>query len=208
MESWVVGNNAAPRPQRRRTGAGEEGDLEQVKQLAVSAAELALMTASTVRVHDAALLRTWMLPASTTYAEAGIHAGKEYHAAVKAAGRAHGLGSPHLHVWASLIMTAKNDSSLQQGEKEAITAHANSVTDPKDLETQVTVCNIRPAFNKEWVRVQFKVSPEIEQIAKIIESAFLKAGGEQKYGIAPRGPRERKVAEMLESLGVRAQDRE
>ena len=105
-------------------------------------------------------------------------------------------------------MTAKNDSSLQQGEKEAITAHANSLTDPKDLETQVTVCNIRPAFNKEWVRVQFKVSPEIEQIAKIIESAFLKAGGEQKYGIAPRGPRERKVAEMLESLGVRAQDRE
>ena len=125
-------------PQGRRAGAGGEGDLEQVKQLAVSVAELALMTASTVRVHDAALLRTWMLPASTRYAEAGIHAGKECHAAVKAAGRAHGLGSPHLHVWASLIMTAKNDSSLQQGEKEAITAHANSVTDPKDLELSAT----------------------------------------------------------------------
>ena len=120
------------------------------------------MTAFIIRVHDAILLRIWILPASATYAEAGIHAGKECYAAVKAAGRAYGLGNPPLHIWASLIMTAKNDSSLQQGEKEAITADANSVTDPKDLETQVIVCNIRPAFNKEWVRVQFKVSPEIE----------------------------------------------
>ena len=59
---------------------------------------------------------------------------------------------------------------------------------PKDLETQVTVCNIRPAFNKEWVRVQFKVSPEIEQIAKIIESAFLKAGGRAEVRYRPKGP--------------------
>ena len=182
--------------------------MEQVKRLAVSAAELALMTASTVRVHDAALLRTWMLPASSTYAEAGIQAGKDYHAAVKAAGRAHGLGSPHIHVWASIIMTAKDDNGLQQSEKETILTHASSVADPKDLETQVTVCNIRPAFNKEWVRVQFKVNPETEQVAKIVEAAFLKTGGEQKHGIAPRGPRERKVAEMLESMGVRTQDRE
>ena len=34
---------------RRRTGAGGEADLEQVKQLEVSAAELALTTAATVR---------------------------------------------------------------------------------------------------------------------------------------------------------------
>lgn len=105
-------------------------------------------------------------------------------------------------------MTAKNDNGLQQSEKETIMAHANAVTDPKDLETQVTVCNIRPAFHKEWVRVQFKVNPETEPVAKIVEAAFLKVGGEQKHGVAPKGPRERKVAEMLETLGVRTQDRE
>ena len=54
--------------------------------------------------------------------------------------------------------------------------------------------------------MQFKVNPETEQVAKMVEAAFLKAGGEQKHGIAPRGPRDRKVAEMLESVCVRTQD--
>ena len=84
-----------------------------------------------------------------------------------------------------------------------VTSHANSVTNPKDLETHVLVCNMRPAYNKEWIKVQFKVSPEVENLAKIIEAAFLKAGGEQKHGVAPKGPRERKLAELLEGIGAR-----
>ena len=203
MDKWLVGNGVEPRKQRRRTGAGGESDLEQVKQLAVSAAQLAMATAATVRVYDAALLRTWMLPATSTYAVNGMQAGKEYHSAVKAAGRSHGMGSPHLHIWASIIMTAKSDSGLQDPDKEMVTSHANSVTNPKDLETHVLVCNMRPAYNKEWIKVQFKVSPEVENLAKIIEAAFLKVGGEQKHGVAPKGPRERKLAELLEGIGAR-----
>lgn len=203
MDKWVVGSSAEPRAQRRRTGAGGEADLEQVKQLAVSAAELALNTAATVRVHDAALLRTWLIPAASQYAVAGLQAGKDYHEAVKAAGRSHGLGSPHLHVWASMVVAAKADPSLKEHEKAEVVNHASAVTDPKELETLVTVCNIRPAYNKEWVRVQLKVTQPLETIVQVLEAAFRAAGGEQKHGIAPRGPRERKVSELLEGMGVR-----
>ena len=204
MEKWVAGGSAEPRSQRRRTGAGGEADLEQVKQLAVSAAELALSKAATVRVHDAALLRTWMPPASSQYAVAGLQAGKGLsRSSVTSAGRSHGLGSPHLHVWASLAVTAKSDPSLKETEKAEVTTHANAITDPKELEAMVLVCNMRPAYNKEWARVQLEVEQPVEPIAQALEAAFRNVGGEQKHGTGPRGPLERKVTELLEGMGVK-----
>ena len=40
-------------------------------------------------------------------------------------------------------------------------------------------------------------------IAQALEAAFRNVGGEQKHGTAPRGPRERKVTELLEGMGVK-----
>ena len=172
-------------PPRRGTGAGGEADLEQVKQLAESAAELALSTEATVRVHDATLLRTWMVPALSQYAVSGLQTGKDYHEAVKNAGCSHGLGSPHLHVWAALTMTAKSDRFLKESKQAEWKTHATTTTNPKELDTLVTVCNMRPASNKEFGRLQLKITPLVECIAAIFETAFRHLGGEQKHGIAP-----------------------
>ena len=119
------------------------------------------------------------------------------------AGRSHGLGSPLLHVWASLVVTAKSDPSLKETEKAEVTTHANAITDPKELEAMVLVCNMRPAYNKEWVRVQLKVEQPVEPIAQALEAACRNVGGEQKHGTAPRGPLERKVTELLGGMGVK-----
>ena len=144
-----------------------------------------------------------MVPATSVYAVAGINAGKDYHQQVKALGRSHGLGSPHLHVWASLVVTAKTDKALTEPQRTQISEHADSVTDPKDIETLVVACNMKPAYNTEFVRMQLKVHAEAEPLTAILECALQKAGGEQKHGIAPRGPKERKVVELLELMGVK-----
>ena len=91
---------------------------------------------------------------------------------------------------------------LKETEKAEVTTHANAITDPKELEAMVLVCNMRPAYNKEWVRVQLKVEQHAELIARALEASFRNVGGEQKHGTAPRGPRERKVTELLEGMGV------
>ena len=98
---------------------------------------------------------------------------------------------------------AKADQALSEQQRAVMAEHAASVTDPRELETKVTVCNMRPAYNKEFVRMQLKVHSESEPLAEILEYALAKAGSEQKHGVAPRGPRERKVAELLESMGVK-----
>ena len=56
-------------------------------------------------------------------------------------------------------------------------------------------------INKEFVRLQLKVTPPVESIAATLETAFRHLDGEQKHGIAPRGPRER---ELLEGMGLKA----
>lgn len=102
----------------------------------------------------------------------------------------------------SLVVTAKCDPSLKETKKAEVTTHANAITDPKELEAMVLVRNMRPAYNKEWVRAQPKVEQHVELMAQAFEAAFRNVGGEQKHGTAPKGPRERKVTELLEGMGV------
>ncbi|CAK0805762.1 unnamed protein product, partial [Prorocentrum cordatum] len=57
----------------------------------------------------------WLVPATSKPFAAGLEAGKEYGKAVRAAGKKHGLGSPHVHVAMATLRSLHDEIDGEQG---------------------------------------------------------------------------------------------
>ncbi|CAE8591349.1 unnamed protein product [Polarella glacialis] len=177
-----------------------QGSLsEQFKKLAVANAKLSMHLASKSRLHDAALLRTVLLPKSHPVAEAMASAGIDFDRRQKL-GELAGI-PPHLIIWRAAITAAL---ALEQGsatDKEVLSQHVAAITSPDLLTNRVHCCRATSAFQPNTTKVTLSVSADrlitLESLVRIL----IASGGDLKLGAPWRSTHERELAKIFIELG-------
>jgi len=139
-----------------------------------------------------------------------IATGKAYNTTVKKAGPKHKLGSPHLHIFAAWIRNLKRREELQHtyhsGKEEDDMTTLEAYTEKGavgyntiSLEEEVKLAKCTKQYDEDWYTVQFSApsGTESEKICKLLYAVIQEDGGIAKHNIAPKGPRERRLAMLL-----------
>ena len=100
--------------------------------------DLSLMTlqnSASIRQLNAAVYSMGILPGKLKCIQASLKAGKAYSAAVKAAGKGHLMGSPHLHKGLAFLEGLQEDELIQQ--------HATLQQELKNLAQAFNTCSVQ-----------------------------------------------------------------
>ena len=211
---------AAASKTKPRTKIAATADLAE----ATSAiAKLTLQNTALIRELRGTVWTTFILPATHPAAAAGLVAGRNYDADVRAAGKQHTLGAPHLHVAAAFF-----DAAATHAEEAGASVNPNVRTYLRDFWAQ-----FKEKSKEEWARVitYFRVrkvqwreegddkvilsyhiggvaswsqkelaSLDGVSLATALREFLLSTGGEEKSGAPPRGATERKAQAVLQDL--------
>jgi hypothetical protein len=155
-----------------------------------------------MRQHEAVILTTIALPSTMPEAVAMKAAGIAYNQQAQALGKSHGLGSPHLRVWAALVMTLIKKKEISQQLAEALKAHAAAATTPMEIGSLVLHCRMTQMKNSERSKLQIAVALALTPTWSLMLQHLLGCGGELLLGSAPRGPHIREIQKTLMSMNA------
>mmetsp|Transcript_32454 Transcript_32454/g.52222 ORF Transcript_32454/g.52222 Transcript_32454/m.52222 type:complete len:209 (-) Transcript_32454:317-943(-) len=177
-----------------------QGNLsEEFKKLAVANAKLSMHLASKSRLHDAALLRTVLLPKSHPVAEAMSAAGSDFNKRQKL-GELAGI-PPHLFIWRAAINAAMAVEQASATDRELLAQHVAAITSPDLLTNRVHCCRATSAYQPNTTKVTLSVSNELLIMLDSLIRVLIASGGELKLGAPPRSTHERELAQILIELG-------
>ena len=186
-------SSSGARRQRTQLTEGQE-------ELLVAVAKQSLSSAARVRLLQAAALQTLICLKSAKFIERVLVAGGLYHEKTKGV-KNHGAGAPDVWLWAAAVEQALADPSVVGDQRELLQLHYNNQKDPKMLEGVIKVFRISRAFDKTKKKVEISVCSSIQQEKNIVLQSMLAAGAELLTGVAPRGPQERTIARVLQTMG-------
>ena len=110
-------------------------------------------------------------------------------------------GSKHVFIGGALLMTAMAElGTLKQDVHERLTARYRGMdtTTTEFLVDDIRICTWRLFREKTHGGLEFKLHPELEDVAQALEHALVVAGGTRLSGVQPKGPRVRELDKHLE----------
>lgn len=103
--------------------------------------------------------------------------------------------------WRKLSKGLSEETKRTQELREKIAADNAKITNDEQLYDQSTCCSIYPCFeNKELIKVELAVQPELRQSLLSIFKALVSLGGTMKYCAPPRRFPERQAGDALSAL--------
>ncbi|CAE8652662.1 unnamed protein product [Polarella glacialis] len=114
-------------------------------------------------------------------------AGMAYADNVKAQGKQHNLGSPHLYVWAALVKQLSQEQDLSPELTTALQQHIATIPNPVHLQSIVRHCRLSKAWASGAFKLQVAMAPSVVQIGNLLNYHLQVHGAIVKHGIPPRG---------------------
>ena len=93
----------------------------------------------------------WSLENTQALLVAVQGSGKDYHASVTAAGKKHGLGSPHKYAASKLIQTLYESPSISPEDKQILRMFSQAYPTVADVERAIPVLRLSITFEKSSV---------------------------------------------------------
>ena len=185
--------SAGSRRQRTQLTEGQE-------ELLVAVAKQSMSSAARVRLLQAAALQTLICLKSAKVIDRMLAAGRSYHEKTKGV-KNHGAGAPDVWLWAAAVEQALADPAVVEDKRELLQTHYNNQKDPNMLAGVIKVFRVSRAFDKTKKKVEISVCSSIQEEKNIVIQSMVNQGAELLTGIAPRGPQERTIARVLQSMG-------
>ena len=142
---------------------------------------------------------TVLLPKASTFVQSALSIGKQYYEATLGK-KDHKMGSPHLHVFNSLVAELKNldmESDDSWPLDQFLDADEGQGRSLDSLEEVIQVCRVTRTFNQEIYKIMFNGHPKVDGVIQLLLRCMEHEGGEIKRSVAPKGPRERRLEEYL-----------
>ena len=200
----VAGGALVPAKGRGRGRGRGKNDVDEMVPLL---AKMALNAAQKIREHHGVLFETYMGPASCEVSKVMEAKGKEYSSATKGQ-RGHGLGPPHIHVWAAMVqalaaheeVAGELRGKLNRYHSEKLAAEGADEAHKRELRAElcntVRQCRIeRLRSDDSRVKVYMHVRGEVGDVAG---RALVSLGYDRAEGQAPPGAMERVMQGLLE----------
>jgi hypothetical protein len=225
-EAKLKGPGAAKSPRTKfqpsaRGAGGSSGDdfgnrLNAVEELTAATAELGLETAYDKREQKGILMWTILIPATVSFLLEGLAEGRTFAEEMKKR-KGENIGSAHVRIALRALRALrdmddwKSDPDFMEALKnfwqEVVEKHSK---DPELIEEQIQVWRMtkpkvgtQDIFEGEYGKLVFRLKAATvkegasEALSEEIIRMARKVGWKVKVGTAPRGPKERKVAEKL-----------
>ena len=197
MDKWAANAGTPNGPALKRRQVGGEKD-----ELVLKAVQLLMKSnlklSADVRALQSATFRTCLIPSTASFVTKAKEASQKYNDLVQAAGKHHDLGPPHIHVWAALTVEAAVHLSGEMLQR--VEAHAAEADSPNKLLTDVLYCRVAPAYGGKHVKIYLTTTDKLRPVADAFFHAFKTQGGEEKFGLAPKGGLERELQALLEEI--------
>ncbi|CAE8657464.1 unnamed protein product [Polarella glacialis] len=171
------------------------------RQLLLALGKKAVMDDNILRQHEAIIVDTLSLPGTLPEVVAMRSAGAAYNEAVRVRGKQHDLGSPHLHVWAALVMAVLKEQDVPEALRLALQTHVTEAKKPTDLQDHIRHCRIGAMWNPERFKLQIAVAPSAQMLWTLLCDYLVHRGATILRGTAPKGPLVRKISKCLTALG-------
>ncbi|CAE8613651.1 unnamed protein product [Polarella glacialis] len=170
------------------------------RQLLLALGRQALTEATRGRQQEAITIDTLLLPEANPNVPVMRAAGMAYADNVKAQGKQHNLGSPHLYVWAALVKQLSQEQDLSPELTTALQQHIATTPSPAHLQSIVRHCRLSKAWAPGTFKLQVAVAASVLQMWNLMKYHLQVQGATAKHGMPPRGPHERTIARLLASL--------
>jgi len=140
---------------------------------------------------------TVLIPKTSSFIKTALSIGKQYFEQTKGK-KNHGMGSPHLHVFNSLVAEVKERIDLQSDEEWHVDAWVDDTgSSLEKMEEAIQVCRVTRTFDQDVYKLMFNGHPKADEMIKIMLRCMETDGGTVKRSVAPKGPRERRLEEWL-----------
>lgn len=202
-----TGSAAAPEVKRTRVSGGADDNHNKILAVLI---KLCLKNSLDIREMQSAVLDTYMISKDNDVIAAGQTAARDYQDRMSALkGNEKGLqdlGPVHVHIWAAMVSAAAK-CSISEPDQQALLAHFQEITaddaDANQVACKILVAKIKKAYDKNYVKVHFAISPDMKNVYASFCKALVSLGAKQKVGQAPRGSLERELQEFLESMSAK-----
>jgi hypothetical protein len=188
MSTTTENGRGSKRPRRQSSGNTDMTTLRDVVRLAMS-------TAAQLRLVKAATLQTLLFPSDSSFVKAGHEAGARYSADVKLRNGGQTLPPPHTLIFAALLQATVLDPSLPSAVSAAVSQLIPGLQRPETFTSIVTVCKFSKCFDRQKTRLEIAVTPQHFAVLQQLTEYWVSKGAVQKFGLAPRGPLERSLAQ-------------
>ena len=193
---------------RSRTSNQEKSKKEtpldkETKKLMTVLMKQVLHNTQQIREVEGALFDTMLGPSDSPLVLGMGEQGTNYQSAVKEAGKGHGLGPPHIYVFAGLISSLTKSNPAEVGEEN----HSQLVQSLKHLDTidlhakceLVQLCRLNNTHIKEIKRITLCFAPNTlaQQLRTVVVQSMMRLKWEVKEGKAPPSFMERELQEWL-----------
>ena len=197
MQQWAAsaGTPNGPALKRRQVGGDKDELVLKAVQLLMKSN---LKLSADVRALQSATFRTCLIPSTASFVIKAKEASQKYNDLVQAAGKHHDLGPPHVHVWAALTVEAA--AHLTGEPLQRVEAHAAEIDSPSKLLSDVLYCRVAPAYGGKHVKIYLTTTDKLKSVADAFFLAFKTQGGEEKFGLAPKGGLERELQALLDEI--------
>ena len=185
-------------PTGKKTNAGLQGDH---KKLMLLLMKMMLQAHQSRRSLEGILLDTFILPADSQEVTSISEQTLAYDKKVKAAGRGHSLGSPHLYAWMGLISSlVKRGEKIGSATAERIAGYKAKMEEQslEELADEVRLCKVDKVYSENMKRLTMSV--ERSGIRLDVIKALTELKAVRKQGRAPAGHMERELQQWLEAF--------
>jgi len=171
-----------------------------------------LQQAREIAMISASIWITILVPTENPFVVAAADVGRQYNEQVREAKQQrppapHGLGSPHLHTWNAWMEMVEADRDLPSPARREIDEYMRTIGESMEATAEnIAVAKCQKCRDPEWHRVVLQHTPAVARITDILAEKLISMGAVRKDGAGPRGPRERRMADWLNSRQGRAAD--
>ncbi len=183
-------------PKAKKGGAKEKQD-KNMKLLAKGVAHCLQQG----REHESVLYDVVLVPSDNTVPKEMKVETQKWDKDVKAKGKGHGCGPPHLRAWSGLIAgLMKSDVGARNKERllelEKLTSEATAME--RDL--MIRACKAKVCYDKDMTKIAIALQGKAEPYRDLIVGCLEQIGGSRKSGRAPPSNLERSIQNLIDKL--------
>lgn len=198
MQGWGVKrgeHDASERPPSKMRAL----DNDKVRSMAVLGLKLGLANSQQIRQLNAVIFHTFAMDASHRAVVAMVDAGKAYAEAAKKAGKGHGLGPPHWHVWKALVesILGAEASKVEKSLLETVKTHYDSCGQ-KQIADIVKACRVSKQYDRSKMKLQLALAEGNKPLLEAVICYLVGEGAEHHMGAAPPTGQEREAQAFLD----------
>jgi hypothetical protein len=179
-----TGGGRANNSKKARKEVSTKLGMDTMEELVALTAKLSLQTAATVRRVAGEVEICLLMPIDQPSAIEAMATGTLFNDA-RGSKNPRWEGSPHHHVWASIVSTLIKDDRTPTVAKEVLRRHAATVKKPSELDGIVNTCMARKTKEPRTIRIVLQASG-IDDVLRAMVSGLKAQGATEKFGAAPR----------------------